>query len=176
MKESAKLSKYVQKPDDLLFLKPAVVMLFGGMIVVAGAVCALVSRDFLLNGDSRFKALFYFLLGASTAFAAIFVVFDLLNCIALVCNSMFSGPVVDCSGQIYLLAATACLIGAFFSLKLGTLRSSVQEFSLTLEEHREDWKVVGVALGVASGVINECMLRSDGLNICLLYTSDAADE
>ena len=177
VKESAKLSRYVQKPDDLLFLIPKVVMLFGAISIIAGISCALVSRDFISNNDDALlKSLHYFLLGTSIAFIILFVTFDLLNCFALICNSVFSGPIIHSSGQIYLLTLTSCLIGGFYSLILGSLKHNVQEFSSEIEREREYWKFIGIVLGIASGVINEFMLkRSEGLNIVIGDTKSFND-
>lgn len=131
---------------------------FGVLIILSGVICFTLEQQWYRGTSPMIKVPLYMMLGTSVAFALTFSVVDLLNYVLGFLQVSVAKPFVESANQVYMVLATALIMGAVFGCIFGALdvedEVSYQIRLALLREERYCYPV-GAVLGGAVGFANE---------------------
>eukprot|EP00743_Colponemidia_sp_Colp-15_P002609 GILK01002826.1.p1 GENE.GILK01002826.1~~GILK01002826.1.p1 ORF type:complete len:244 (+),score=18.59 GILK01002826.1:61-792(+) len=143
-------------------IKKPFLLAFAIMVMLSGALCFVLEKNWFVGLSSVSKIPLYALLGISVCFALTFSIVDLLNYFMGLCQPVHVKPLVESTSQVYLVLTTAVSMGAIFGFIFGLMDIEDQDMlhlrSALLTEQRYCYPI-GLLVGGLSGTINE-YLRS----------------
>lgn len=101
--------------------KPFLLHLFSAMVLFTGLLCFVLNKAWFIAMSPTTKIPLYSLLGISICFALLFSLVDLLNYFTGICFRTRIKPFVENEKQVYLVVATAVLLGFMFGFIFGLL-------------------------------------------------------
>ena len=143
-------------------------------MVVSGLLCFLLQKSWFVQVNYKWKIPFFALLGVSFAFIIIFLFADCINYCALTCPRSQPRPMIESTHQVYVLAASAAVMGFLYGLIFGLLdiedASAYQLAMLAMRQETYSYPI-GMAIGTLAGLLNEFMREHGGQ---LAPTTDSA--
>jgi len=131
---------------------------FALLIILSGLICFTLERQWYHGLTPLMKVPLYVILGTSVAFALTFSVVDLVNYILGFLQVSVAKPFVESAAQVYMVLATALVMGGLFGLIFGCMdvedEVSYQIRLALLREERYCYPV-GAILGGLVGFMNE---------------------
>eukprot|EP00928_Gymnodinium_smaydae_P022090 TRINITY_DN18661_c1_g2_i1.p1 TRINITY_DN18661_c1_g2~~TRINITY_DN18661_c1_g2_i1.p1 ORF type:complete len:233 (-),score=56.13 TRINITY_DN18661_c1_g2_i1:104-802(-) len=131
---------------------------FAALIIVSGLICFTLEQHWYVGLSAVTKVPLYVILGTSVAFALTFSLVDLVNYVLGFLQVSVAKPFVESASQIYMVLATALVMGGVFGLIFGLMdvedEMSYQIRLALLREERYCYPVGGILGGVV-GFANE---------------------
>jgi len=139
--------------------KPHLLMAFSVMVLFSGFLCFVLERNWFRRMSPGLKVPLYSILGVSVSFALLFSVIDLINyCTGFCCQGSNSKPLVETEKQVYLVVASAVLMGALFGLIFGLLDiedESITHLKMALMREESICYPIGALVGGAASTLNQ---------------------
>ena len=155
----------VQKRTDIMFSKPGILYIFAGLMIFSGLLCFLLQKNWFVGLHYVWKIPFYVLLGVSFAFVVMFILADCLNYCTLTCSGPNARTIIESPQQIYVLTATALLMGCAYGLIFGLLDvedADLYRLAVVALKDEAYCYPIGLVLGFLAGFANEMMRESGG--------------
>jgi len=139
--------------------KPYLLMGFSMMVMLSGLLCFILEKDWFIRMSPSLKVPLYSMLGISVCFALLFSVIDLINyCTGLCCQGPNSKPLVETETQVYLVVASAVLMGFLFGLVFGLLDiedETLTHLKMALMREESICYPIGAVVGGTASAINQ---------------------
>jgi len=138
--------------------KPCVLITFAVLVMFSGLLCFVLERHWFVKMHYLYKVPVYSVLGVAVCFALLFSIIDLINYCCGLCQSDNSKPLVETEVQVYLVVATAVIMGFTFGLIFGLLDVEDAKLSqLRVELLREEsiCYPIGALLGGIAAALNQ---------------------
>eukprot|EP00457_Paulinella_chromatophora_P013847 gb/GEZN01014199.1/.p1 GENE.gb/GEZN01014199.1/~~gb/GEZN01014199.1/.p1 ORF type:complete len:233 (+),score=40.78 gb/GEZN01014199.1/:25-723(+) len=135
--------------------RPVLLTIFSLMVGFSGVLCFFLEKLWFINMSAWVKIPLYSLLGVSVCFALLFSVIDLINyCTGLFCQSPNAKALVETEKQVYLVVASAVVMGFLFGLLFGLMDVEDQDYehlrSALMVEERLCYPIGALVGGTAS--------------------------
>merc|ERR1719215_656107 len=131
---------------------------FAMLIIMSGLICFTLEQQWYHGTSALFKVPLYMILGTSVAFALTFSVVDLVNYIRGFLQVSVAKPFVESASQVYMVLATALIMGGLFGLIFGVMDVEDEvSYQIRLALLREEHYCypIGAVLGGGVGFANE---------------------
>lgn len=131
---------------------------FALLIITSGLICFTLEQQWYHGLSPLMKVPLYMILGTSVAFALTFSVVDLVNYILGFLQVSIAKPFVESAAQVYMVLATALIMGAVFGLIFGVMDVEDEvsyQIRLALLREEKYCYPVGALLGGVVGFGNE---------------------
>merc|ERR1712008_337041 len=131
---------------------------FACLIILSGLICFMLEQKWYHGLSAMTKVPLYTILGTSVAFALTFSVVDLVNYVLGFLQSSVAKPFVESAAQVYMVLATALVMGGIFGLIFGVMDVEDEvSYQIRLALLREEHYCypIGAVLGGGVGFANE---------------------
>jgi len=139
--------------------KPLLLLGFSTLVMFSGVLCFMLEKDWFIRMSPTLKVPLYSILGISVCFALLFSIIDLINyCTGYFCQGPNSKPLVDTENQVYLVVASAVLMGFLFGMIFGLLDiedETVSHLKLALMREERICYPIGAIIGGIASAINQ---------------------
>eukprot|EP01006_Ploeotia_vitrea_P062257 TRINITY_DN809_c0_g1_i1.p2 TRINITY_DN809_c0_g1~~TRINITY_DN809_c0_g1_i1.p2 ORF type:complete len:258 (-),score=130.22 TRINITY_DN809_c0_g1_i1:84-791(-) len=138
--------------------KPWLLIAFSGLVLMSGLLCFVLEKNWFMSMAPGWKVPLYSMLGIAVTFALLFSIIDLINYCCGLCQGDDSKPLVETESQVYLVVATAVVMGFVFGLIFGLLDIEDEKLThlrIALMREQSICYPIGAVLGAISAALNQ---------------------